>query len=573
MEQLVVPYMHAKRGQNMLLGIDVGGTFTDAVIVEHGQVVSWAKKPTTQGQLLTGILAVIDQVLLDHDSVAIERVALSTTVVTNALVEGKTDRVGLCIMPGPGLDISGVLPGEPYILSGYVDHRGREVSAPDRETVAAACRQFTGCEAFAVSGKFAVRNPRVEQEVSAWISQYAQPSHITLGSEIAGSLNFLRRTNSAYYNAAVWRHFGDFATAVETAVKQRGINAPVYVLKADGGTMPLAIARRQPVEAIFTGPAASVLGIMAIIKTGDAAVSLDIGGTTTDIALWRRGVPLFAERGARVGGYPTAVRAFWLTSVGLGGDSYVCREGGGLKVGPSRRGAAMAVGGPEPTVADAMLVAGLANFGDQEKALQAMRQVAAPGQSPQETADEVLAVAAEIIVQSIENMLDEQAAEPVYRVEDIVHSTRFEPQVIIGVGGAAVLAPLVAQRFGIPCQIPDGAMVANALGAAVARPTIDITLRADTAQGYYTVAELGLKRELPNRRFDLAAARDLAARHLAERAIQVGISVLDIEIVQEEEFNLVRGFQTTGKIITCRLQIKPGVLVEDLTTDRGGNML
>jgi hypothetical protein len=102
-------------------------------------------------------------------------------------------------------------------------------------------------------------------------------------------------------------------------------------------------------------------------------------------------------------------------------------------------------------------------------------------------------------------------------------------------------------------------MVANAVGAAVARPTLEVTLRADTAQGYYTIAELGLKASLPGKRFSLQEASILARSHLAERAAQAGIRMTDVESVFSEEFNLVRGFSTIGKIITCRLQIKPGV--------------
>ena len=546
----------------MWLGIDVGGTFTDAVVVAEGQVLAQVKTPTTHGRLLDGILNAMDKALTGLKSKNIERIALSTTIVTNALVEGRTERVGLCLMSGPGMDISGLVPETPCFLSGYIDHRGREISPPCIEEIEEACRYFNDCEVFAIAGKFAVRNPQHELTAARVLQQHAKSQHITLGSSMSGTLNFLRRANSAYYNAAVWRLFGNFSLAVEEALRQRGINAPVYVLKADGGTIPLSLAKEQPVEAIFTGPAASVLGIMAMKETSMPAVSLDIGGTTTDIALWQNGVPMFAERGAKVSGYVTAVRAFWLKSVGIGGDSYVRREAGQLKVGPERRGPAMALGGPEPTVSDAMVVAGICSFGNKELAAKAMEQISAPGQSLHETVEMVLTAAAEEIYQAIEDMLDEQAAEPVYRVEDIVHSERFKPQLVIGVGGAAKgLAPLVAKRMNIACVVPPGGMVANAVGAAVARPTLDITLRVDTAQGYYTVAELGLREKLPSRRFYLADARAVATKHLAERAEQAGIAVSAMEQVYEEEFNLVRGFNTVGKIITCKLQIKPGVLM------------
>ncbi len=550
----------------MLLGIDVGGTYTDAVVVAGGKVLSQAKAPTTHDDLLHGILGALDQVLAGVDPAAIGRVALSTTIVTNAVVEGRLEKVGLLLLPGPGMDISSLVPERPWLLSGYIDHRGRETSPPKEAEVAAACRDLADREVFAVAGKFAIRNPLHEQAVADWLRRHTGPAHITLGSAVAGSLNFWRRANSAYYNAAVWRHFGRFARAAQAAVAGRGVTAPVHILKADGGTMPLAAAGSRPVEAVFTGPAASVLGIMALAAPQGEAVSLDIGGTTTDIALWRDGAPLFAERGAKIGDYPTAVRSFWLRSIGVGGDSCVRREGGRLTVGPERRGPAMALGGPVPTVSDAMIVAGAADFGDKGKAIEAMRITAAGGESVQDAARAVLAVAADAIYTAIGKMIDERAAEPVYRVEDAVRDRRPQPAVLVGVGGASAgLAPLVAERLGVRCSVPAGAMVANAVGAAAARPTIEVTLRADTAQGYYTVAELGLRATLPSRRFSLADARDLASSHLAERAAAAGIPVVDVESVYDEEFNLVRGFSTTGKIIACRLQIKPGVF----TTQEG----
>lgn len=544
----------------MLLGIDVGGTFTDAVVTAGGEVVAQAKAPTTHGDLLRGILAALDGVLAGTDAARLRRVALSTTIVTNAVIEKKLERVGFFLLPGPGMDISSLVPERPFILSGYIDHRGRETAAPREDEAAAACRDLGGCEVFAVAGKFAVRNPAHEQAVAGWLRRHASPEHVTLGSAVAGSLNFWRRANSAYYNAAVWRYFGRFARAAQAAIAGRGIAAPVYILKADGGTMPLAVAAELPVEAVFTGPAASVLGVIALAAPQGEAVSLDIGGTSTDIALWRDGAPLFAERGARIGSFPTAVRSFWLHSLGVGGDSFVRREGGVIAVGPERRGPAMAVGGPAPTVSDAMIVAGAAAFGDKAKAVAAMRMTGADGAAPEETAAAVLAAAAEKIYDAIVKMIDERAAEPVYRVEDIVRDRRPRPEAVVGVGGAAAgLAPLVASRLGVACTVPAGATVANAVGAAVARPTLEVTLRADTAQGYYTVAEIGLRAGLPSRRFALVEARELAARHLAERAAAAGIPAGDVETVYEEEFNLVRGFSTTGKIITCRLQIKPGV--------------
>lgn len=548
----------------MLLGIDVGGTFTDAVVIRDGQVLSAAKTPTTHGTLLNGIVAAIDKVLTGIDKTGIRRVALSTTIVTNAFVEGKTDPVALLVLPGPGLSLAGLTAGNPHVLSGCIDHRGREQAAPVIEEVIDFCRQCQDRQAAAVVGKFAVRNPVQEQQVAGWVQTHLAPAHITLGAELSGSLNFPRRINSAYYNAAAWRIFNEFAFTTAAALAEREITAPVYILKADGGTLPLAAAKDRPVEAIFTGPAASVLGIMALANPAEAAVSLDIGGTTTDIALWQNGIPLLAEGGASINGYPTAVRSFWLRSVGIGGDSYVRRQDGQLLVGPLRRGPAMACGGPEPALTDALRVAGLIDYGDEFLARQAMEKIAGNGQTPADAAWETLRTASGIVRQAVKDMLAEEAGRPVYKVEDIIHSEALAPELVIGVGGAAQgLVPLIAQDLGLPWQVPAGFMVANAIGAASARPTTEVTLRADSAEGYYTIPELGIKQPVAKRRFSLADAWEAAGRHLAERAAAGGITeaALVSEQIYEEEFNVIRGFSTIGKIITCKLQVKPGVLM------------
>ncbi len=548
----------------MLLGIDVGGTFTDAVIITAGHVTAAGKTPTTHADLLTGIVAAMDKVLAGLAANKIKRVALSTTIVTNALVEETIDKAALLLMPGPGLNLAGLVPGTPYFLSGYTDHRGREQAFPDRAEVASACRELRGTAVAAVAGKFAVRNPVQEQQVAGWVAEYLKPACLSLGAQVSGSLNYLRRTNSAYYNSAVWRIFSRFAAAIEMALAERGITAPVYILKADGGTLPLAAAKARPVEAIFTGPAASALGIMALAAPAGPSVSLDIGGTTTDIALWQHGVPLLAPGGATVNGYPTAVRSFWLRSVGVGGDSYVRRENGSLAVGPMRRGPAMANGGTEPAVVDALLVAGLIDYGKPALAREAMTRVAAEGQTPEDAAWATLRVATGIVCRTIRAMLAEQAEKPVYKVEDIVAGEVYQPELVIGVGGAALgLVPLVAEQLELPWQVPPGYMVANAVGAAAARSTTEITLRADTAQGFYTVPELGIKQPVDKKNFTLQHAWAAAAVHLGERAAAGGMAEAAVhsERIYEEEFNVIRGFTTIGRIMTCRLQATPGVLM------------
>lgn len=545
----------------MQIGIDVGGTFTDAVLVNQGEIVRTVKTPTAEDHLLGSVLAGFDQLLQGVPAEGISRVALSTTLVTNAIVRQQTDPVGLLILPGPGADWSGRIPGEPVALTGYVDHRGRIRQEISQAELDAYCGKFGKMGLYAVSGKFSVRNPELENRIANRLTQTVSPQNVTCGAAVSGGLNFIRRTNSAYYNAAVWLRFQAFADAVVSAMQQRNIVAPIFVLKADGGSIPLQLARRMPVEAIFTGPAASILGVMALCDRQENFVSLDIGGTTTDIALWRNGTPIFDSRGAKINGYHTAVRTFRLQSIGLGGDSWVRRAQGRIRVGPERKGPAMALGGEVPTLTDALIVCGDCQIGDRSRAEQAMSQLSDGSQPLDVLASEVAAEAVKTICAAVKSLMAEEEASPVYRVDDIVRLDHFRPQSLVGVGGGAQgLAMRVAQAMSVSCRIPEHAMVANALGAALARPTQALTLRMDTTVPEYLVPEMGLRRRPEGRQIGLAQARQIAFGHLQEMALQAGMEVPEAEAVFEEEFNVVRGFSTTGKILNVGVQIKPGIL-------------
>lgn len=331
--------------------------------------------------------------------------------------------------------------------------------------------------------------------------------------------------------------------------------------------MPLEQARRQPVETIFTGPAATVLGVIATASPDGEAVSLDIGGTTTDIALWRNGTPLTAKRGVTLSGFPTAVPSFRLRSVGIGGDSVVRRTASGLTVGPDRIGPAAALGGKEPTLSDAMIVAGLMQFGAASRAHYAISSLAQFAETAEMLAEQCIAVAVEIITREIEAMISEHFSDPVYRVTDVLARTPLQPKTMIVVGGAGKgLAPLIAERWreqtGSSCSliVPPHAETANAIGAAVARPTLALTVRADSEKGYYSVPELGVFKKSNGNLGSVAAVTKLAEDCLTRQAIAAGIKANSFETVLSEEFNIVRGFQTIGKSLIIKLQITPGVL-------------
>ena len=539
----------------MLLGIDVGGTFTDAVILAGSEVLAQAKRKTTHGDVLLGVLAALDAVLEDGVAMQLTRVVLSSTIVTNALTEGRLEPVFLAVIAGPGMNIEGHLPVTPYYLSGYVDHRGK-ITAPIDWTKHQDLLKKSGAGIGAVSGKFSVRNPQLEFQAEYELKKCGYEK-LFLGSELSGELNFIRRTNSAYFAAQVYKLFNQFCQRVECALAERGITAPVHILKADGGTLPLKAAKEQPVEAVFTGPAASVLGIEALAAPEISSISLDVGGTTTDIAFWEHGLPLMAKRGAAINGYPTAVRSFHMRSVGIGGDSKIHKTEGGYVVGPEREGTAAAVGGKQATLSDALIVSGYVSFGDVVRSWQA---IAALGGEPEIEARRIVAAAVGTIRQTIEEMLEEWAKQPVYTVDDVIKGTEFIPQQLIGVGGGAPgLVKAVGEAMHLPVEIPLGAMVANAVGAAVARPTLSAGLRADTTDGYYIIPESGSRKRLPQP-FSKAVAMELLASWLREQTVSWQLPDDRVELINYEHFHTVHGYYETGDIYSLRMQLAPGIL-------------
>ena len=536
----------------MLLGIDVGGTFTDAVILEQGKIAAQAKRATTHDDVLRCVLAALDAVLKPELAAKLERVVISSTIVTNALTEGRLDEVFLAVIAGPGMNIAGHLPVTPCYLQGYVDHRGKITAQLDLLKLL----KQRGKGVAAVSGKFSVRNPQLEYQAEHELKKCGYKK-IFLGSGLSGELNFVRRTNSAYFAAQVYELFAHFCERIREALAERGVDAPVHILKADGGTLPLAVALEQPVEAVFTGPAASVLGIEALAAPAVNSISLDVGGTTTDIAFWENGLPLMAKRGAVINSFPTAVRAFHMRSVGIGGDSRIHKTAEGYTVGPEREGPAAAVGGETATLSDALIVAGYVSFGDTARSLAALEKF---GGEPQLEAQKIIASAVGIIRETIEEMLDEWAKQPVYTVDDVIRGTEFVPAQLIGVGGGAPgLIKALGEAIELPVEIPAGAMVANAIGAAVARPTLSAGLRADTTEGFYIIPESGRRERLP-KRFTQKVAEELLSSWLREQTADWQLPDAETELVSCEHFRTVHGYYDTGDIYNLRMQLRPGIL-------------
>ena len=313
------------------LGIDTGGTYTDAVLFDedHG-VIAKAKALTTRHDLSIGIAGAVDAVIGQaHASIAdIALVSLSTTLATNALVEGRGGRVALVFI-GFGDDdaerggLGTAMRGEPVIrVAGGHNPQGDPVTELDlvgleREALAAA----PSVSGFAVTAQFATRN--AEHEIAAReLLARLTGLPVTCGHELSAKLNGPKRALTSVLNARLIGLITGLIAAAEQIVATHGINAPIMVVRGDGSLMSAALAKARPIETILSGPAASLVGAAYLTGTADAIVA-DIGGTTTDVAIIRDGVPQLDDGGAVVGGHRTMVEAVAITTVGLGGDSEV----------------------------------------------------------------------------------------------------------------------------------------------------------------------------------------------------------------------------------------------------------
>lgn len=332
----------------ILLGIDTGGTYTDAVLYDEasGQVVSAAKALTTRHDLAVGIRGAAASVLegsgIAPASVAL--VSLSTTLATNALVEGQGGRVGLVLI---GFDeaaasragIADALRGDPCIRIGG----GHDAAGHPRETLdlAALDRALPGVEdsadAFAVAGMFAVRNPEHEIVVRDRLRERTGRP-VTCGHELSSRLDGPRRAMTCVLNARLVPIVQRLLQAADRSFRALGVSAPTMVVRGDGALVGAEVARLKPVETILSGPAASLVGASHLTGERDALVS-DIGGTTTDYALLAGGRPRIDADGATVGGFRTMVEAVAMRTIGLGGDSEVRwgTGGGGVSAGSGQR--------------------------------------------------------------------------------------------------------------------------------------------------------------------------------------------------------------------------------------------
>lgn len=325
------------------LGIDAGGTYTDAVLLDlvSRQVQQAAKALTTPRDLSVGIAQAIKG-LCSRDSQNVRLVSISTTLATNAIVEGHGGRVGLLLigydadmMRQGGLEKRLPVEGLCYVAGGH-DVKGDELEPLDAEGARQAILEFQDrVDAFAVSGYFSVMNPEHELRVRRMVADLAA-APVVCGHELTSQLNALKRVSTAVLNARLLPMIQRLLDSVKKVLAEQGISAPLMVVKGDGSLMSEAVARQRPVETILSGPAASAIGAEFLSGLSNAIV-VDMGGTTTDIAILQDGCPWNNPAGATVGGWQTSVQAADLRTIGMGGDSHIRVAGGGsLRIGPRR---------------------------------------------------------------------------------------------------------------------------------------------------------------------------------------------------------------------------------------------
>ncbi|MDA8425693.1 MAG: hydantoinase/oxoprolinase family protein [Treponema sp.] len=326
------------------LGIDTGGTYTDAVIFDFQteSVVASAKSVTVKEDLTVGISGAIAG-LPAGPLGEVKLVSLSTALATNACVEGKGSRAVL-VMIGCDEEIAARygreygLPAAKDIifLGGGHGQQGEVKGEPDWDCLRGRIEERRReTDAFAVVELWGIRNPEYEKKAKDLIAEWTG-LQVVCGHELTGEVNSLKRAASALLNAQLIPIIADFLNAVKLSLAKARIEAPLVIVRGDGSLMSESFARGKPVETLLCGPAASVAGGLHL--TGERnCVIIDMGGTTSDIAIVRDGLPRLASEGANIGKWRTGIQSILIDTVGLGGDSIIRHSAGnGLAIGPVR---------------------------------------------------------------------------------------------------------------------------------------------------------------------------------------------------------------------------------------------
>lgn len=379
----------------MRIGVDVGGTNTDAVLMDGSAILASTKQPTT-ADVSSGVAAAIAAVLAQGGvaAQAVDTVMVGTTHFTNALVERKRlEPVGVLRLASPSgealppltgwpPDLAECVGGDVFLLPGGYEVDGREIAPFDAAKVRAAAEtlQARGIRAVAITSAFAPVNATMEEQ-AAEIVRAVHPEAAVTRSNAIGRIGFIERENAAILNAALSTLAGSVVASFERALQDLGIAAPLYISQNDGTLISAARAAAHPVLTIGSGPTNSMRGAAFLTGVQDAIV-MDVGGTTTDIGVLANGFPRESAVAVDIGGVRTNFRMPDILAIGLGGGTRVHLDpvlygaravpDAALRIGPDSVGyriaeEAMLFGGDTLTASDVAVAAGMAAFGDRGK--------------------------------------------------------------------------------------------------------------------------------------------------------------------------------------------------------------
>ncbi len=494
------------------LGIDVGGTNTDAVILDETNAVVAKQKVPTSPDVSSGIDIAVSKVLekAEINPQDIVDAMLGTTHATNAIVERKgLSKVAVIRVSGPSgyaippfvewpEDLLEAVEASYSIVRGGFEYNGAALAEPDEKEIRAAIEAAVkaGAEALAVSSVFAPVNKAHEELVASLAAEILGPDFpVTLSHEI-GSVGLIERENAAILNAAIRRLAEKAYGTFRSALTKHGIQADLFITQNDGTLMAVEYAMRYPVLTVASGPTNSLRGAAFLSGVSDGIV-VDVGGTTTDVGVLSKGFPRESSAAADVGGVRTNFRMPDLISIGLGGGSLVVASADKVSVGPQSVGyrigtEALVFGGSTLTASDIAVASGATSMGEPSK---------------------VATIAPELVTSAMEQM--KKMTEKV--IDTMKTSAAGVPVILVG-GGSVILKDDLAGASQV--KRPDHFDVANAIGAAIAQVS-------GAVDGVFDIAGAGRD----------AVIAEVKAKAIAE-AVRAGAEETTVSIVELEEIPL-----------------------------------